>query len=1004
MSLLQKNKPLTWFLIALTVFLAAGTVWLVLQMRRGLLDQMREHADREMHLLGAMIEHDLVRHNYVSVREYIDEFGSQYEDIASITVKAHNGFLIGHYRRFGPNRHPFIRNYCAEIGGMDQGCVDIEIVLDIEHIHAHLRTMIRRAMLGLLLFAAAMGSLLWAILRKTAFQPLERAIADLNAANETLEYRVAQRTADWVMANKDLKQEILERETTEKELLIKDRAISSSVNGIALGGLDGRLTYVNGAFLGMWGYAAADQVLGRLATEFWESQDDPRKVLEAVLDTGKWIGEMPARRQDGSVFYVQLTAETVLDENGTPICLMGSFMDITEHKRAEQLLRESDAKYRLVLDNINEIIYLISLRPGELIGSVNFVGGQTSTIVGCEAEAFIRDSRLWYSMVHEDDRAALIDSTERMVRDRKRVTRTYRVLNQETGRLVWLEDKVTPQLDGAGTIIGYFGVARDITKRKQAEDELRRSNDTQTVINRLLSISMEDLTLDEVLHRALNVILFSARYSHHPVGAILLMDGEKKQLVMRVQQGLSAGVQETCAVVPLGACLCGRAAATQEVQFADRCGEQHEVRYADIAPHGHYCVPITVSGRTLGVISLYLDEGHQHDDQEQEFLTTMARSLAGVIERKRMEDERERLIVDLRTLLNTISASRREWHETFDSIKDMISIHGEDYTIIRANRAFAENFGMDPREVIGKKCYDLFHRTASPVHQCPHHRTIDRQEPATEEINDPASGRIFLISTFPYASPESKQRGIIHIARDITDMKEKEMRLIMSERLASLGQMASGVAHEINNPLAAIVGCVDGMNRRIARGEYDSELFRKYLGIIKEEIARSKNITTSMLSVVRKSSYEKKRLSITDVLEKSLEIMEIQGRLKQIEVRKIYGNDLPAVHGSEGELKQVFLIVLSNALDAMEDKGTLTLSTAYQEQRLYVDISDTGPGIPQDLRMRIFDPFFTTKSERGGTGLGLSIAARIMAGQNGAISVLADERPGATIRIILPLA
>jgi len=255
--------------------------------------------------------------------------------------------------------------------------------------------------------------------------------------------------------------------------------------------------------------------------------------------------------------------------------------------------------------------------------------------------------------------------------------------------------------------------------------------------------------------------------------------------------------------------------------------------------------------------------------------------------------------------------------------------------------------------------------------------------------------------------------------QDITEKKEKEIRLIMSERLASLGQIASGIAHEINNPLATIGACAEGLLNRIRKGRVDHKLSENYLKMITEEVARCKGITTSMLSFVRQTTYEKKTLDIHSVLDKTLELISFQGRLKDIEVIKKYNGTL-SVNGSEGDLRQVLLAIIVNALDAMEDRGTLMIETditsfdrpienragtgSYPETResVAINISDTGPGISPEIVNRIFDPFFTTKSDKGGIGLGLSIADKIIKDHNGHIIISSDKGKGTTFQITLP--
>ncbi len=257
-------------------------------------------------------------------------------------------------------------------------------------------------------------------------------------------------------------------------------------------------------------------------------------------------------------------------------------------------------------------------------------------------------------------------------------------------------------------------------------------------------------------------------------------------------------------------------------------------------------------------------------------------------------------------------------------------------------------------------------------------------------------------------SESGKPVRMLGIVQDVTEKKEKEMQLIMSERLSALGQMASGIAHEINNPLATIAACAEGLLNRIKKGQLPPELFENYLKIIDEEVLRCKGITMSMLSFVKKTAYDKENVDISYILDKTLELIGFQGRLKDVELTKQYNGQL-LVRGNEGELKQVFLAVVSNALDAMEGKGSLTFvagttpaGPAGEETTVFIEISDTGPGIPSELTAKIFDPFFTMKTEKGGTGLGLSIAQRIIEDHKGNILVTSERGKGATFTITLP--
>jgi PAS domain S-box-containing protein len=412
---------------------------------------------------------------------------------------------------------------------------------------------------------------------------------------------------------------------------------------------------------------------------------------------------------------------------------------------------------------------------------------------------------------------------------------------------------------------------------------------------------------------------------------------------------------------------------------------------------------LTSDGDVLGVLNLYSDTQGYFTRKRVRTFVVFANQVATAIENRALVENVEKTSRQIVEQFKTISRSHKEWQTTFDGITDLISIHDKDYNIRKANRAVADFFGLPLQEIVNKKCYEIFHGSCSPIANCPHRISLAEKRSATEEVRDPKSGKLFRVSTFPYYSPEGEFIGSIHVARDITEEKEKEMRLIMSQRLASLGQMASGVAHEINTPLASIAGCAEGLLMKVRNNRYDPKLFEEYLHIVEEEIIRCKSITTGMLSFVRTTTYEKKDISINGALDKALEIIGFQGRLRNVEVAKKYQAGLPTVFGSEGELRQVFLIILTNALDAMDNRGTLTIETGLAGNLVHIRISDTGPGIAQEHLNRIFDPFFTTKSDKGGTGLGLSIAYKIIANHNGTIVAHSEDGKGTTFSINLPL-
>lgn len=374
---------------------------------------------------------------------------------------------------------------------------------------------------------------------------------------------------------------------------------------------------------------------------------------------------------------------------------------------------------------------------------------------------------------------------------------------------------------------------------------------------------------------------------------------------------------------------------------------------------------------------------------------TMAQTLQ--IYFKELEDKNRQLTEQYTPL----SRSQKEWQKTFDCITDLIAVIDKDFNITRANRAFYQYFSLPLFVPINRKCYEIIGTCFQS--DCPHSEALHQKRPLTNEIADPNTGKILQVSIFPYNPLEEDFVDSIFIAKDITEKKENELRQIMNERLAALGEMASGVAHELNNPLATISVCTEGLLNRVGKEKLDTPLFENYLRMIEEEIQRCKNITTGMLSFVRRTNNDKRGIDIHEVLNKTIEMINFLGRLKEVVVLRDFQNGVPMVLGNEGELMQVFTSIIVNALDAMEDHGTLALGTGTNENNVFIRIQDTGSGIPSFLINRIFEPFFTTKSEKGGTGLGLSIVDKIIKENNGRIDVTSEEGKGTVFTITLPI-
>lgn len=252
---------------------------------------------------------------------------------------------------------------------------------------------------------------------------------------------------------------------------------------------------------------------------------------------------------------------------------------------------------------------------------------------------------------------------------------------------------------------------------------------------------------------------------------------------------------------------------------------------------------------------------------------------------------------------------------------------------------------------------------------------------------------------------EGRIYNILGIARDITDRKKMEEQSYYTEKLASLGTLAAGVAHEINNPLAIILGFTDILLEKTPK---DSEQY-DILKTIEKQATNAKRIVENLLGFVRHKEHKKEFVNINQCIESVLDVMNNTIAINNITLKKNLQENLPLVKGNGDELQQVFFNIINNAIYVMKGGGTLTISSRYNGDWIEISISDTGSGIKKEHRQRIFDPFFTTKEVGKGTGLGLWVSYNIIKKHNGIITFETktkdeSEESGTKFIIKLPAA
>jgi len=396
-------------------------------------------------------------------------------------------------------------------------------------------------------------------------------------------------------------------------------------------------------------------------------------------------------------------------------------------------------------------------------------------------------------------------------------------------------------------------------------------------------------------------------------------------------------------------------------------------------------VPLPWGEKTVGVLALVREPAAgPFTPMEVELLAQVGPQVAIALENAR--------------LFEIVASGKREWEQTFDTIADGISLHDPDFRITRVNRALAERLGTTPAALIGRFCYEIIHRRDQPVEQCPCLKARESGQMETTEWEEAHLGGIFQVSAYPILDEKGQLHSVVHVMRDITAARRLESELVRSEKLAALGRLTAALAHEINNPLQ---GLRSGFHL-LRNPQVSAEKREQYLEVAGREVERLIAIVERILGFYRPAGEHMQPTDLNQVLEETLSLAARQLEQGRVAVECRLDRDLPRIAAVPDQLKQVFLNLVLNALQAMPSGGTLLVQTGRREQQgeVFAALSDTGTGIPAEDIGRIFEPFYTTRPD--GLGLGLAISYGIVERHGGRIEVHSRVGQGSTFTVVLP--
>ncbi len=549
---------------------------------------------------------------------------------------------------------------------------------------------------------------------------------------------------------------------------------------------------------------------------------------------------------------------------------------------------------------------------------------------------------------------------------------------------------VSPLLNDDGQEDGRVAVLHDISELRSAEKSLRSQNSELLVLNEVAAsltgnIDELDIILGDALKKVVSAVDGRA-------GIIASASRDAPSIRIRAFTGVSNHMAAFMGLLP--------ASSITEMEKKEGSGlpdaRQVLKRWKAIGPLlrreglvNPIIFPFGSPGETMGVLVVAAEEKTEYSDEEKRLLRAVANQVGVAIQN-----------VDL---FNRIEKSKNTWETTFDSMGDGVFVLDKERNVVMANKAMASMLDTTSEKLVGRKCHDVTHKRCEPIDECPFLDVIESGKGSSVEVDEPRLGRSFNVNINPIKDQDGEIVGLVHVMSDITERNRLKEQLLHSEKLAAVGQLVAGVAHELNNPLTGVMGYSQLLLRRF--GQSDEEAAHDLQAII-DETERATGIVKNLLSFARKHQPKLSVVDLNEVIRNVLKLRNYEFGVNNIAVDSRLDENLPRTMADAHQLEQVLLNLVNNSVQAIsevERRGRVIISSGFSDGVITVSVEDNGPGISPELQKRVFEPFFTTKEVGKGTGLGLSICYGIIEEHGGELRVESNVEQGAKFSFTLPV-
>lgn len=421
----------------------------------------------------------------------------------------------------------------------------------------------------------------------------------------------------------------------------------------------------------------------------------------------------------------------------------------------------------------------------------------------------------------------------------------------------------------------------------------------------------------------------------------------------------------------------------------------------ELAVRNLLCAAVVADGQVLGAIKAANKQTGGFEPADQALLEVIAAQAALAISGTRLIHQIKLTNADLVAGRWELLGSRNTLRALFDHLPAALYTIDLDYRLAAINRTRTQRLDQLPQSLVGQLCYQALFNRSEPCPECRVRETLASGQTTQRSERRYAGDDVFEweISSYPIRDDNDQIIQAMLIEQDVTERRRLEAILTQSEKLAAIGQLAAGVAHEINNPLTAIIANAQILHRELPA---NSDL-QESVDLIARAGARATQVVRNLLDFARKEEYHLGVTDLNETLERALELVQHEILARGIRLEFNPDPNLAPILASQDHLQSVWLNLLLNAIDSLDKTpAEIRIKTLRVGNEIHVQVSDNGKGIPSDRLTRIFEPFYTTKAAGRGTGLGLSVSHRIIRQHGGRIGVESQVGQGSTFTIVLP--